>query len=281
MISPVTIFSAYSRERKLVTPPGYRIDCLDGLTRLTPTAPDLEGVVMFTELSARDVDKAITGQIQYFGSLSLSFEWKVYSLDSPADLSQRLANRGFVAGDMEALMIYQLDACPDVRPVPSVRIERVSSECGIEQIVEVQEAVWGRAFPWLKQSLSTSLDRTAVFCAYAGDAPIGTGWIDFPERSCFAELHGGAVLPGERGRGVYSALFQARVHEAAARGIRFVTVDAAPMSRPILLRKGFTHVCDTIPFRRNGHLKLREKANFSHNIKFVASSAVSSLRYLR
>lgn len=207
---------------------------------------------MFSELSASAIEEAITEQINYFRSLGRSFEWKVYSLDCPADLSRRLEKRSFVAGDLEAFMVYRVDTCSEIKSGQSFRIERVTSESEIDRVAAVQEVVWGRSFPWLRRSLLTSLEKTAVFCAYADDVPIGTGWIDFPAHSSFAELHGGAVLSHQRSRGVYSALFQARVFEAKARGFRFVAVDAAPMSRPILLRKGFDYVCDTIPFRQNG-----------------------------
>jgi hypothetical protein len=41
-----------------------------------------------------------------------------------------------------------------------------------------------------------------------------------------------------------------RIAEATARGYRWITVDAAPMSRPILLKKGFMRVCWTYPMCR-------------------------------
>lgn len=73
--------------------------------------------------------------------------------------------------------------------------------------------------------------------------------MEFPQESDFAELHGGAVLPALRGRGVYTALFNVRAEEARRRGTEFLAVDAAPMSRPILLGKGFHYICETIPYR--------------------------------
>jgi hypothetical protein len=39
------------------------------------------------------------------------------------------------------------------------------------------------------------------------------------------------------------------MRDARARGYEFVAVDAAPMSRPILMRQGFTPVCFTYPMR--------------------------------
>ena len=61
----------------------------------------------------------------------------------------------------------------------------------------------------------------------------------FPAHSAFASLWGGSTLPELRGRGLYTGLLAARLQEARARGARYLTVDAGPMSRPILERRGF------------------------------------------
>jgi len=118
---------------------------------------------------------------------------------------------------------------------PGVRIERVESERGMRDVVGVQETTWGCEFAWLLAALSSAIRErpreTSIYCAYAGDRPVGSGWIDFPSRSSFAELHGGAVPPEFRGRGIYSRLFRERREEAARRGIRYLAVDAAPMRR--------------------------------------------------
>jgi GNAT superfamily N-acetyltransferase len=89
----------------------------------------------------------------------------------------------------------------------------------------------------------------AVFCARDAGRVVGTGWIDFFDASPFAQLCGGSVLERWRGRGVYDALFERRLVEAKSRGVRWLAVDAAPMSRPILEKKGFRFVCDTYPMR--------------------------------
>ncbi|MBL9207032.1 MAG: GNAT family N-acetyltransferase [Opitutaceae bacterium] len=251
-MTPQALFDAYVRERRQFAPPGYRLDHPEGLIRLTPLAADLDGVVMFSELSTSTIDDAIAEQIAYFRDLGRSFEWKVYAFDAPTDLARRLEQRGFVAGDREAFMVYHVSALPTVVPPHGFRIERVISEAGMRDIVAVQEAVWGRSFPWLKSALAASLAQASLFCAYVNDQPAGTGWIDFPANSSFAELHGGAVLAAHRGRGLYSALYRVRMLEAKARGFPFVSVDAAPMSCPLLLRKGFECVCETTPYRWPG-----------------------------
>jgi GNAT superfamily N-acetyltransferase len=221
-----------------------------GLTRLTPTQPDLEGVVMFTALPEAETDAAIAGQIAYFDSIGRPFEWKVYDFDQPADLAARLERHGFTSGDREAFMVYGTESHRSRNANPALRIERITTTEGIRDIIAVQARVWHETPSWLEASLARSFDHCAIYCAYCGTTPVGAGWIDLGRGSDFAELHGGSVVPELRGRGIYSALFDIRVEEARRRGFHYIAVDAAPMSRPILIRKGFIYICETLPFRR-------------------------------
>ena len=48
-------------------------------------------------------------------------------------------------------------------------------------------------------------------------------------------------------RGLYTALVATRVQAALRRGYRFLTIDASPMSQPIVASHGFqllTYACD-------------------------------------
>lgn len=245
------MFRRYAAQCKRSAPAGYRRDGANGVTRFTPVGEALEGIVTFSEHSAESVDDAIAEQVVYFDQIGRDFEWKVYDFDTPADLATRLEAWGFLSGDREAFLIYDLERYREEPHGSEFRIERVTTHAGVREVVDLQAQVWGRSYPGLESSLLAAMDRTAVYCAYTDDGLVGTGWIEFPEGVTFAELHGGAVLPAMRGRGVYSALLAARLGEAKRRGAEFVAVDAAPMSRPILLKKGLRYVCDTIPFRKN------------------------------
>ena len=55
----------------------------------------------------------------------------------------------------------------------------------------------------------------------------------------FARLLGGSTLPQWRGRGIYRALVAVRARCAAARGVKYLQVDASDDSAPILRRLGF------------------------------------------
>ena len=79
----------------------------------------------------------------------------------------------------------------------------------------------------------------SVYVAYVAGQPASAARIEFHPARQFAELYGGSTVPDQRGRGLYTALVAVRAQEALTRGVRFLTVDASPMSRPILERLGF------------------------------------------
>ena len=88
--------------------------------------------------------------------------------------------------------------------------------------------------------------------ALAGQTPIAAGRVEFHAGTDFASLWGGGTLPGWRGRGVFRALVAHRAALAAARGFRYLQVDASADSRPILERLGFVELATTTPFTHPG-----------------------------
>jgi GNAT superfamily N-acetyltransferase len=95
---------------------------------------------------------------------------------------------------------------------------------------------------WITENLAADLEAPgylSVYAAYVAGQPACAGWIYFHPNGQFADLWGGSTVPEHRGRGLYTAVLAARVQEAAARGYRFLTIDASPMSQPIVARYGF------------------------------------------
>jgi GNAT superfamily N-acetyltransferase len=84
--------------------------------------------------------------------------------------------------------------------------------------------------------------------AMAGDEPVCSARVEFYAGSDFAGLYGGGTLPRWRGRGIYRALVAYRAQLAAARGYKYLQVDASPESRPILERLGFACLALTTPY---------------------------------
>jgi hypothetical protein len=86
------------------------------------------------------------------------------------------------------------------------------------------------------------------------------GRVEYRSASDFAGLWGGGTLPAWRGRGVFRALVAHRAHLAAARGFRYLQLDATPQSGPILRRLGFTKLATTTPFKHPGKIDPAEGA---------------------
>lgn len=104
---------------------------------------------------------------------------------------------------------------------------------------------------WHRFSSSGSCpDDIAVVAAEAGGEVVSAVWLAFfpPGAGSFARLLGGSTLPQWRGRGIYRALVAARAQRAAARGVRYLQVDASGGSAPILRRLGFRAVTTTTDY---------------------------------
>jgi GNAT superfamily N-acetyltransferase len=254
------LFDEYVQERRASPIPGFDVELLPNLTRYLSKAPAGEGMVMFARLPDGEAVRQIREHVAFFKSRNQRMEWKVYDFDVPADLRALLEAEGFTAHHREVFMIRVID--DDIRgesaKANGVEVVRASlANNVIDDVVAVQEQVWDCPFPWLGPQLKAALAQpssdTAIYCAYLDAQPVGTGWIDFIPRARFADLHGGAVLERSRGRGIYSLLYERRVEEARGRECRYLAVDAAPMSRPILEHKGFEHICDTYPMRLVPH----------------------------
>jgi GNAT superfamily N-acetyltransferase len=255
-----SLFDEYAQERRAFPIPGYEVELLPYLTRYLPVAPGGEGLVAFARIVDRDAARHIREQVDFFKARNQAIEWKVYDFDVPGDLRALLEAEGFTAHHDEAFMIRAID--DEVRSegarTNGIRVLRAALDNNvIDDVVAVQEQVWDCRFPWLAPQLGAAMaqrpENTAIYCAYLDERPVGTGWIDFTQGSRFADLHGGAVVEGARGRGIYSLLYERRTEEARRRECRYLAVDAAPMSRPILEHKGFVQVCNTYPMRLVPH----------------------------
>ncbi len=209
--------------------------------------------ILYSRLAGADVEAVIAGEQAYFSPLG-EVEWKVFGHDQPADLRQRLAARGFKIEEPEAIMALDLEddlpetllqsrAGQDALSEPAVvTVQRLESPAQLADVRRIEETVWSEDFGGLIERLSADLSRPgylSVYTATLDDRPASAAWIYFHPNSQFAGLWGGSTLAEYRGRGLYTALLAARVREAADRGYRFLTIDASPMSRPIVARHGF------------------------------------------
>jgi predicted GNAT family acetyltransferase len=214
------------------------------------------GVVVYSCLSTENADKVIDEQIAYFERLGCDCGWKVYDHDTPADLQERLKAHGFELGEPEAIMVLDLHEAPAVlRQQANPAIRRIEDSAGIVEMMAVQRQVWkedelpGWLADHLRQELLERSEQIAIYVAYVDGAPASSAWVRFHAPGRFASLWGGSTVPSQRKRGLYTALVAARAREAERRGMRFLTVDASPMSRPILEKLGFRCISTAYEYR--------------------------------
>jgi GNAT superfamily N-acetyltransferase len=209
-----------------------------------------EGMVIYSQLNKANADDMIREQVRYFESLGQDFEWKVYDYDQPPDLKDRLAAHGFISGKAEALLVLDLDDAPEIL-FQTVRhdVRRITAHEQLADVQTVEEQVWGEDSSWVRHYLGGALrdypGQMSVYVAYIAERPVSAAWVYFPENSQFASLWGGSTVRRFRKRGLYTALLAVRVQEARARRVKYLSVDASPMSRPILEKFGFEMIAYT------------------------------------
>lgn len=233
--------------------PGYTLEVDDDITRHLPQQGDDEALLWLARFPESSADRRIGEELDNLERRGWAGEWKLHEFDEPGDLKARLEQRGLNAHHEEALLVLEVERGVRRRfDDDDVRIEEASGD-DLDEIASLQEEIWACRLPWLARTLRAMADpwrgTAKVYCARTSDRIVGSGWIEFHGGSRFAQLCGGGLVEPYRGRGIYSRLFQRRLDEARARGVPYIAVDAAPMSRPILERRGFQFVCNTYPMR--------------------------------
>ncbi|MEU6508234.1 GNAT family N-acetyltransferase [Streptomyces sp. NPDC046942] len=250
-----TVLARYDRdmrERARPDGPGARIERAGAVVRQVADAHGWNGV-LWSALDAAGADRAIREQIDHFTALGRDFEWKLYGHDRPADLGARLTAAGFRAEPEETLLVADVDALAlDAEPPAGIRLVAADDEAGVDLVVGVHEQAFGTDGTRLRHRLLARLaadpGTVVAAVALAGDEPVSAARMELVPGTPFAGLWGGGTAPAWRGRGIYRALVAHRARVAAARGYRYLQVDASPMSRPILQRLGFHALSTTTPY---------------------------------
>ncbi|RMB83018.1 GNAT family N-acetyltransferase [Streptomyces shenzhenensis] len=251
------VLAHYDRDlRKDARPdgPDARIERSATVVRQVAGAHGWNGV-LWSGLDGTGADAAIAGQIEHYTALGRAFEWKLHGHDLPADLGSRLVAAGFTPEPEETLMVAEtaevIALTADAEPPEGVRVLRADGAAGVERVVEVHEKVFGVDGGGLRHRLLTRLaadpGSLVAVVALAGDEAVSAARLESVTGTRFAGLWGGGTLEHWRGRGLYRTLVAHRARAAAARGHRYLQVDALPMSRRVLERLGFHALTTTTP----------------------------------
>lgn len=218
--------------------PGIGVDRNDETVRIT----GLWDCVVYSRLTEATADAAIAREKARALPPGGKVEWKVYGHDRPSDLAERLSHAGFQRDDRETLVALDLATeFKATRPPEGIAIRRVIDRAGLADVVDVGIQAFGQDFSYMNDEFVARIEFGTVlfYVAYDGETPVCAARLEMPRSGEFAGLFGGGTVPAHRGRGIYRALVGARARDARERGYRYLTVDAADMSLPILLRLGF------------------------------------------
>jgi len=247
------IIALYNQDQRIdIEYPTVRREVTPSVVRYIDTSSTGGGTVIYSQLDETNVDDVIREQISFFESIGQQFEWKVYDYDRPLDLKERLESYGFIAEEAEAIMVLDLEEVPRLLKQPILpNLLRIADPEKLSDVLRIQEQVWDEDFSslgnYLRETLSNYPEQMSVHVAYIDEQPVSAAWIYFPKHSQFASLWGGSTLSSFRKQGLYTALLAVRAQEAKARKVRYLTVDASTMSRPILEKFGFEMIAYAYP----------------------------------
>jgi GNAT superfamily N-acetyltransferase len=258
MTSAAELLAAYHQQVRGVLPArqpdNVRVDRDGPLLRVT--GGEHAGWVEYRDLAGltgRGLDALIERTCQFFAGHAQPFEWKTYSYDEPADLPERLRAAGFVAGEVETVVIGPAEQVTAEPALPAgVRLRRAVDHADFEGVADLQTEIWQEDWSWLAGDLAerqaADPDDLAVFVAEVGSRLVSAAWVLRSPGTDFATLWGGATLAPWRGQGIYRALVARRARYAVEVGNRYLQVDASSDSAPILQRLGFVAVTTTTPY---------------------------------
>ncbi len=198
--------------------------------------------------SAEEADRKIEETIAYHRERNIGFQWWVNPFDTPTDLRERLERHGLIlAGDAAMMARLGLDRL-NIPVNPAVQVELVDGTD--DSVLDAMYHVTKVCFNWTDEQIAEFRpamlerlrdpkfrEREASFLARLDGQPVAYGRLIL---DCgVAYLGGSGVLPEARGQRVYATLLRHRLEEAHARGYHVATINAEPLSRPIVAKYGF------------------------------------------
>jgi hypothetical protein len=241
------------------------LEILDGERRLSGRSSDRSGVVrewspdnsecriVFSDLSPSRLTDVVRDEQTRARADGYALEWKVYGHDPSLGLAETLTAAGFEPGETETVLALRLDDTAQFRFERSPYETRiVHDEAGLADVAAISLQVGRSQTEAEKRRLRAILhdrpDSLSIHIAYIDNKPVSCGRIHYGHTPGVAELAGGRTVTTHRRQGLFTAIVAARLREGAARGCRYVFVDALPTSEPILTRLGFAALTTTQPF---------------------------------
>lgn len=239
--------------RAYIATPELEVDERPGWLRLTAPSFREGGLngVWQSVLADDEADAVIDATLAHFRGHGVRLRWIVDPDSRPLDLADRLAGRGLTGEPCRIMARATTGAVEAPSADADVTIERVD-HASVEEYSRVTAAGWSldpAPFAAYHRLVLDDPDgKGALYLArWRGEAAATAAHMRVGPAIC---LMGGVVLPGHRGRGLYRALVDARLRDAAGAGVPLAaTLARAGTSAPILERLGFVTICEATAFR--------------------------------
>lgn len=223
------------------------------------------GFVSYASLAGLDgdrLDALIDEVIAHFRDETKvnAFEWKTRGHDAPADLTNRLVARGFVAEEEETVMLgladgvadgISDDALPAGVTIRTVGSGDASLEDDVRAALDLQAEIFGHGAGTVEDHVRRLAERPgneSFWLATADGEVVSAGRITIVDGTDLAGIWGGVTHPNWRRRGIYRGLTAGRARWARERGVKYLHSDSTSFSRPILERCGLLPITTTTPY---------------------------------
>lgn len=192
-------------------------------------------------LTAPTMAAAVAEQAAWFRARGQALMWRLYDHDGPPGLAACLAQAGFEPDPQGTLMFFDLAGELAAPLAAGAEVRRVRTLADLDGFVRASGRAFGEEEAWQRAAFAKQLDDPdmALFIACVGGEAVASARLEMAAGNAFGQLFGGGVAPAHRRQGLYRALVAARVAEARARGLAYLSIEARDTSRPILERLGF------------------------------------------
>lgn len=254
-MNPIDILSLYNQhERIALTLPGCQKVVAPDLVKFVSNR-EHGSCISYSNIKANELSQRISSEIDYFSQLKLSFQWHSYSTDTPSTLGERLIQQGFIEDNVSCLMVLDLEKAHQDKYCGSASTlcVEVKDKQGIRDAIFVQKKVWARECQIQVSDLirlkEQSPDQIHIYVVYQDNKPVSSAWLMCNPDSPFGSIWAGSTLKAHRGKGFYSVLLAKRILDAKAKGLRFLTIHATAMSKPIVEKQGFQPIAHATHYR--------------------------------
>lgn len=197
----------------------------------------------------QNVDDRIDALIGRYAERNVPLLWILHPSSQPADLPERLAQRGLQEIEVAPCMARGLENLPEPAPLPEgVEVREAIEESDLIELYGLAAWRWGVPEEYRTQlremiekfEIGERGSNTRMWLALKDGVPISK--IGLYNGSGSAGIYGVATKPEARGLGIASLLMSVAMRAAKEMGHKLVVLDSSPLAEKLYRRLGFITV---------------------------------------